>query len=30
VVGIFILAAIITPPDAISQLMLAIPMMAQY
>jgi len=30
VVGIFILAAIITPPDAISQLMLAIPMMALY
>ncbi len=30
VVGIFILAAVITPPDAISQLMLAVPMMVLY
>lgn len=30
IVGIFILAAVITPPDAISQLMLAIPMMGLY
>ena len=30
IVGIFIIAAIITPPDAISQLMLAIPMMVLY
>lgn len=30
VVGIFIVAAIITPPDALSQLMLAIPMMILY
>lgn len=30
IVGIFIVAAIITPPDAVSQLMLAIPMMILY
>ena len=30
IVGIFIIAAIITPPDAVSQLMLAIPMMILY
>ncbi|HMB57297.1 MAG TPA: twin-arginine translocase subunit TatC [Arenimonas sp.] len=30
VVGIFIVAAVITPPDAISQLMLALPMMLLY
>ena len=30
IVGIFVLAAIITPPDAISQLMLAIPMCLLY
>ncbi len=30
VVGIFIVAAIITPPDALSQLMLAIPMLLLY
>ncbi|MDX1550876.1 MAG: twin-arginine translocase subunit TatC, partial [Lysobacter spongiicola] len=30
VVGIFVLAAIITPPDVISQLMLAIPMCLLY
>lgn len=30
VVGIFVLAAVITPPDVISQLMLAIPMCALY
>lgn len=30
VVGIFILAAIITPPDALSQAMLAVPMMLLY
>jgi sec-independent protein translocase protein TatC len=30
VVGIFIIAAVITPPDVISQLMLAIPMMVLY
>lgn len=30
VVGIFIVAAVITPPDVVSQLMLAIPMMALY
>ncbi|MCC8363040.1 twin-arginine translocase subunit TatC [Lysobacter sp. A6] len=30
VVGIFVIAAIITPPDVVSQLMLAIPMMALY
>ena len=30
VVGIFVVAAIITPPDVVSQLMLAIPMMALY
>jgi len=30
IVGIFILAAIITPPDVISQLLLAIPMCLLY
>jgi len=30
IVGIFVIAAIITPPDVISQLMLAIPMMLLY
>ena len=30
VVGIFVIAAIITPPDVVSQLMLAIPMMVLY
>jgi sec-independent protein translocase protein TatC len=30
VVGIFVIAAIITPPDVVSQLMLALPMMALY
>ncbi|MBW3550247.1 MAG: twin-arginine translocase subunit TatC [Proteobacteria bacterium] len=30
VVGVFVVAAIITPPDVISQLMLAIPMIALY
>jgi sec-independent protein translocase protein TatC len=30
IVGIFVIAAVITPPDAISQLMLAIPMMLLY
>lgn len=30
VVGIFIVAAIVTPPDVVSQLMLAIPMIALY
>ncbi|HEU4773941.1 MAG TPA: twin-arginine translocase subunit TatC, partial [Lysobacter sp.] len=30
VVGIFIVAAVITPPDVVSQLMLAIPMCALY
>ena len=30
VVGIFVVAAIITPPDVVSQLLLAIPMMALY
>ena len=30
IVGIFIIAAIITPPDVVSQLMLALPMMALY
>jgi len=30
VVGIFVVAAIITPPDVVSQLMLAIPMMILY
>lgn len=30
IVGIFVLAAIITPPDAISQLMLAVPMILLY
>ena len=30
VVGIFVIAAIITPPDVVSQLMLAIPMMILY
>jgi sec-independent protein translocase protein TatC len=30
VVGIFIVAAIITPPDALSQLMLGIPMLLLY
>ena len=30
VVAIFVLAAIITPPDVVSQLMLAVPMMALY
>jgi sec-independent protein translocase protein TatC len=30
IVGIFVVAAIITPPDVVSQLMLAIPMMALY
>ena len=30
VVGIFIIAAVITPPDVVSQLMLAIPMCALY
>jgi len=30
VVGVFVLAAIITPPDVVSQLMLAIPMCLLY
>jgi Sec-independent protein secretion pathway component TatC len=30
IVGIFVLAAIVTPPDVVSQLMLAIPMCALY
>jgi len=30
VVGIFVIAAVITPPDVVSQLMLAIPMMILY
>jgi sec-independent protein translocase protein TatC len=30
VVGIFVIAAIITPPDVVSQLMLAIPMCLLY
>jgi sec-independent protein translocase protein TatC len=30
IVAIFVIAAVITPPDAVSQLMLAIPMMALY
>ena len=30
IVGIFILAAVITPPDVVSQLMLAIPMCLLY
>ncbi len=30
IVGIFVVAAVLTPPDAISQLMLAIPMMVLY
>ena len=30
VVGIFVVAAVITPPDVVSQLMLAIPMMLLY
>jgi sec-independent protein translocase protein TatC len=30
VVGIFVIAAVITPPDVVSQLMLAIPMMVLY
>ncbi len=30
VVGIFIVAAVITPPDVISQLLLAVPMVALY
>jgi len=29
-VAIFVIAAIITPPDVVSQLMLALPMMALY
>ncbi len=30
IVGVFVIAAIITPPDVISQLMLAIPMCLLY
>ncbi|MBB1059942.1 twin-arginine translocase subunit TatC [Marilutibacter spongiae] len=30
IVGVFIVAAVVTPPDVISQLMLAVPMMALY
>jgi sec-independent protein translocase protein TatC len=30
IVGIFVIAAIVTPPDVVSQLMLAIPMMFLY
>jgi sec-independent protein translocase protein TatC len=30
VVGIFVVAAVLTPPDAVSQLLLALPMMALY
>jgi sec-independent protein translocase protein TatC len=30
IVGVFILAAVVTPPDVISQLMLAIPMVLLY
>jgi len=30
VVGIFVVAAIITPPDVVSQMMLAVPMMVLY
>jgi sec-independent protein translocase protein TatC len=30
IVGIFILAAVVTPPDVISQLLLAIPMCLLY
>jgi sec-independent protein translocase protein TatC len=30
VVGIFIIAAVITPPDVVSQLLLALPMVALY
>jgi sec-independent protein translocase protein TatC len=30
IVAIFIIAAVLTPPDAVSQLMLALPMMALY
>jgi len=30
IVGVFVLAAIVTPPDVISQLMLAIPMILLY
>ena len=30
VVGVFVIAAIITPPDVVSQLMLAIPMCILY
>jgi len=30
IVGIFIIAAVITPPDVVSQLMLAIPMCVLY
>jgi sec-independent protein translocase protein TatC len=30
VVGIFVVAAVITPPDVVSQLLLALPMVALY
>jgi sec-independent protein translocase protein TatC len=30
IVGIFVLAAVITPPDVVSQLLLALPMVALY
>jgi sec-independent protein translocase protein TatC len=30
IVGIFVVAAVITPPDVVSQLLLAIPMVALY
>jgi sec-independent protein translocase protein TatC len=30
IVGIFIVAAVITPPDVVSQLLLALPMVALY